>query len=131
MELPRCRAFTLLEVLVALAIFAMVAAVVLTSVGRSIRHAEQLQLKTLASWIADNRITELQLANPAPGEGNHTFRLEYAGRQWEVLSKIEPTSDRGLRRVNVWVALVPERGIHDTITNRALVSLTGFLSGSQ
>ena len=49
--------FTLLEVLVALAIFAIVAAVVLTAAGRSLNNAARLEALTLAGWIADNRLT--------------------------------------------------------------------------
>ena len=51
------RGFTLLEVLVALAIFALIAASVLTASARSVRTASQLENKTLAMWVADNRLT--------------------------------------------------------------------------
>ncbi len=51
----RVQGFTLLEVLVALAIFAIVAAVVLTAAGRSVNNAGRLETLTLAGWIADNR----------------------------------------------------------------------------
>ncbi|WP_313210910.1 type II secretion system minor pseudopilin GspI, partial [Stutzerimonas nitrititolerans] len=44
--------FTLLEVLVALAIFAIVAAVVLTAAGRSLNNAARLEALTLAGCIA-------------------------------------------------------------------------------
>ena len=46
------RGFTLLEVLVALAIFASVAAAVLTASARSLQNAARLEDKTLAGWIA-------------------------------------------------------------------------------
>ena len=46
------RGFTLLEVLVALAIFATVAAAVLTASVRSLQNAARLEDKTLAGWIA-------------------------------------------------------------------------------
>ncbi|OWK38753.1 putative type II secretion system protein I precursor [Pseudomonas oleovorans subsp. oleovorans] len=53
------RGFTLIELLVALAIFALIAASVLTASARSVRTASQLENKTLAMWVADNRLTEL------------------------------------------------------------------------
>ncbi|WP_019341371.1 type II secretion system minor pseudopilin GspI, partial [Stutzerimonas stutzeri] len=85
----RSRGFTLLEVLVALAIFAIVAAVVLTAAGRSVNNAGRLEALTLASWIADNRLTELQLQQPAPNVGREDTRLAFGGRQWQTLSEVE------------------------------------------
>ena len=123
----KARGFTLLEVLVALGIFATVSAVVLTAAGRSLSNAARLEEKTLAGWIADNRITELQLAKPTAGEGRDTQALEYADRRWESFSEIEATSDPALRRVTVWVAPRPVRGDSAPVRERAAVSLTGFL----
>lgn len=122
------RGFTLLEVLVALAIFATVAGAVLAASSRSLRNAEQLELKTLAGWIADNRIAELQLATPTPGVGRETGDLQFAGRRWETLSEIEATSEKSMRRVTVWVAPRPERGAGAPVRERAVLSLTGFLA---
>ncbi len=123
----RSRAFTLLEVLVALAIFATVAAVVLTAVSRSLYNAEQLELKTLAGWIADNRLTELQLAQPSPEEGDDTLRVEYAGRTWEVYSEVVNTAQPGMRRVDLWVALEAQSGQRVDVQERSVLSLNGFL----
>ena len=65
----RCRGFTLLEVLVALAIFAVVAASVLSASARSLKTAARLEDKTFATWLADNRLQEIQLADAPPVEG--------------------------------------------------------------
>lgn len=122
------RGFTLLEVLVALAIFATVASVVLTASSRSLQVAEQLELKAMAGWLADNRVTELQLASPTPGAGREDKSLEFGGRRWETHSEIEATSNKGLRRVTVWVAARPERGAAAPVKERSVLSLTGFLA---
>lgn len=120
--------FTLLEVLVALAIFAVVAASVLAASQRSLHIAEQLELKTMAAWIAENRITEMQLKRPTPGEGRETKVLDFGGRSWETLSEIEATSDQGIRRVSVWVALKPDRGGVVSVRERSQRMVTGFLA---
>ena len=121
------RAFTLLEVLVALAIFATVAAVVLTSAGRSLHNAARLEEKTLAGWIADNHLAEMQLRRPTPQPGRETQTLDFAGRRWELLSEIEPSDDPSLYRVQVWVASQNEHGARLRMEERAALVLTGFL----
>jgi len=120
--------FTLLEVLVALALFAVVAASVLAASQRSLQIAEQLELKTMAAWIAENRITELQIKRPTPAEGRETKVLDFGGRSWETLSEIEATSDQGIRRVSVWVALKPDRGGALSVRERSQRMVIGFLA---
>jgi general secretion pathway protein I len=125
---PRPGGFTLLEVLVALAIFAIVAAVVLTAAGRSVNNAGRLEALTLASWIADNRLTELQLQQPPPSIGREDLELEFGGRQWQTLSEVETSGTPGLLRIRVWVAAVASRRGNDgLIEQRAVTSLTGFV----
>ena len=121
------RGFTLLEVLVALAIFATVAAVVLTAAGRSLSNAGRLEELTLAGWIADNRISELQLQQVPPAIGRETRELEFGGRQWQTLSEVEASADPGLLRVTVWVALQTPRARSGSLAERAVTSLTGFI----
>jgi general secretion pathway protein I len=125
----RLRGFTLLEVLVALAIFAIVAAVVLTAAGRSVNNAGRLEALALAGWIADNRLTELQLQQPAPAIGREDQELEFGGRQWQTLSEVETSGTPGLLRIQVWVAAVEaRRGSNEgPIEQRAVTSLTGFV----
>ncbi|MBS4151897.1 type II secretion system minor pseudopilin GspI [Pseudomonadota bacterium DY0742] len=123
----RAGGFTLLEVLVALAIFAMVSAVVLTAAGRSTLNAARLEELTLASWIADNRITELQLQRTPPAPGRETTELECAGRQWQTLSEIRAAADPGLLQVTVWVALDEGRRRNRPLPERAVTSLSGFI----
>ena len=94
----RIRGFTLLEVLVALAIFALVAAVVLTAAGRSVSNAARLESLTLAGWIADNRLTELQLQRPPPAVGREERALSFGDRQWQTLSAVEDSGTPGLLR---------------------------------
>jgi general secretion pathway protein I len=125
--LPRSRGFTLLEVLVALAIFAIVAAVVLTAAGRSVNNAGRLEALTLAGWIADNRLTELQLQQPAPSIGREDLELEFGGRQWQTLSEVETSGTPGLLRIRVWVAAAESRRGNGSIAERAVTSLTGFV----
>ncbi|MBB3103242.1 type II secretion system minor pseudopilin GspI [Azomonas macrocytogenes] len=121
----RSGGFTLLEVMVALAIFAIVAAAVLTATSRALTNSARLTDLTLAGWVADNRLTELQLAKPVPGTGREKHELDYADRRWATESLIEATSDPSLLRATVWVA-IPSRS-RSSPSAHALTSLTGFL----
>lgn len=123
----RTAGFTLLEVLVALAIFGIVAAVVLTAAGRSLNNAGRLEALTLSGWIADNRLTELQLQQPPPSIGRETRELEFAGRQWQTLSEVQASADPGLLRITVWVAAAEQRAGEAQLQERAVTRLDGFI----
>lgn len=126
LPLSRQRAFTLLEVLVALAIFATVAAAVLTAAASSVRNAARLEEKALAGWLADNQLVELQLQRPSPGTGRNQREVSYAGRDWQLQEAIDSTSDPAMRRVTLWVA-PRDRRSSDSIEERASLVLTGFI----
>lgn len=125
--MKRSGGFTLLEVLVALAIFALVAASVLTATVRSLQTAARLEEKTLAMWIADNRLTELQLAPSPAATGMDAGEVQFAGRQWQWQSEVQVTREADMRRVTLWVAPVESGRVAGDLRERAVVSLNGFL----
>jgi general secretion pathway protein I len=124
----RARGFTLLEVLVALAIFALVAASVLGVSARSLQTAAKLEDKTMAMWVADNQLSEMQLAPEVPSVGNQQGQVDFANRQWLWQSTVETTSEPAMRRVTIWVATRDERGRGGEPKERAAAYLVGFLS---
>lgn len=127
----RAGGFTLLEVLVALAIFALVAASVLTATARSLQIAARLEDKTLAMWVADNRLTELQLEKQPVATGDEQGEVMLAGRRWQWQSEVKTTSEADMRRVTLWVAPVEPSGAVGGVRERAVVSLNGFIGGMQ
>lgn len=129
--MKRVQGFTLLEVLVALAIFALVAASVLSATARSLQTASRLEEKTLAMWIADNRLTELQLSQSPVADGREQGEVEFAGRRWQWQSEVQGTSEPDMRRVTLWIAPMPAERAASEVRERAVVSLNGFLGVMQ
>ena len=107
------RGFTLLEALVALAIVALGMMAVQTQLNRYVVSAVATEERTLASWVAANKITELSVASSWPELGSSDDEIEFAQRQWRMVIDVSETPVENLRRVDVRVYLAdnPERVI--------------------
>ena len=116
--------FTLLEVLVALAIFAVSALVIMEQRSRSVQQLTRLEEKTLALWIAENALSEIRLEQPWPSTGNNEFVVDSANREWRVEQLIEDTSNESLRKIVVNVFKEEEQ---KAPSDNALITLTSFV----
>lgn len=101
----RSRGFTLVEVLVALMIVAIGLAALMTAVSATARTSGYLRDKTLAQWIALNRLTEVRLMVNKLGQNADTGQLEFANRTWHYDTRYFDTSIGGMKRVVVRVWL--------------------------
>ena len=54
----RLRGFTLLEVMVALAVLAIALSAIMRAAGSATRNIEEVKLRTLALWSAENLLAE-------------------------------------------------------------------------
>jgi general secretion pathway protein I len=106
--------FTLLEAMVALVIVALGMMAVNTQLGRYAATSLHIEQKTLASWIATNKITELSVQSSWPELGDQEEEIDFAGRTWHCRTEIVETEVPNLRRADVYVSLVdnPESVIH-------------------
>jgi general secretion pathway protein I len=106
--------FTLIEVMVALVIVAFGMMAVHTMLNSYAAAAVYTEQKTLASWIATNKLTELSIGPTWPPLGDSDEDVEFAGRQWRCEIEVSETPVTNLRRVDVSVLLVddPERVVH-------------------
>lgn len=97
----RARGFTLLEVLIALAIVAMSVGALLGTVTSSASNVIYLKEKTLAEWVALNRLTEIRIATNMPGEGRRMGSSVMGGVRWEWEEEVTELPIQGMFRVDV------------------------------
>lgn len=105
---PRQRSetgFTLIEVMVALTIFAFCAVSMHFVLSQSVDSFAKIERKSFASWIAENQLAELRLEEKLPAARETKTDVEFAGREWEVKTQIANTEDPNMRRVEVTVSL--------------------------
>lgn len=113
------RAFTLIEVLVALVVVAVAVAALARAGGASLALQHELEQRTLALWVADNHLAELALAGRLePGVRRGSERM--AGREWHWRSETRPAPGGDLWRVDVRVSSAAD-------PDNAVFTHTGFL----
>lgn len=95
------RGFTLLEVLIALAIVAVSAGALLGTVTSSASNVIYLKDKTLAEWVALNRVTEISTAQTKPGAGRRKGNSVMGGMRWEWEETITELPVEGMFRIEV------------------------------
>ena len=99
----RRNGFTLLEVLVALAITSLAAVLVAAAFAQMLDNSVSMRERTYASWIAQNKITELRLANQLPEVSTSSGDVEFANGTWYWRAEITESGVENLFRVNVSV----------------------------
>jgi general secretion pathway protein I len=102
---PRSGGFTLIEVLVALVIVALGLTALLVAVNGTARTSGFLRDKTLAQWIALNRLTEVRLNLIKFGQNTDTGELDFGNRKWHYDTRYFDTSIASMKRVVVRVYL--------------------------
>jgi general secretion pathway protein I len=95
--------FTLLEIMVALAIFATLATAVLSASQYVVRQAFAVEERLIAAWVADNQLNELRLQPGGIGQSQRIVQMDR--RDWVVRHHILAASDERLLKVDVEVSL--------------------------
>lgn len=94
--------FTLIEVMLAMAIFAIAGTALLSSTDSSLRNLSYLEQKMIANWVVSNQLVEASLAPTWPPR-NKQGSEEMAGHQWYWQRKIIKTTDKNMRAIVVEV----------------------------
>ena len=115
------RGFTLIEVMVALAIVGLALPALLFQVMGNVDTEAYLRDKALAQWVAENRLAETRLMRRMGQQvlsGTASGIEKMGGRRWQWRVQSLPTSVPGMRRLQFEVG--PQDG-------EKLISLVGFI----
>ncbi|HLA75555.1 MAG TPA: type II secretion system minor pseudopilin GspI [Gammaproteobacteria bacterium] len=119
--LRRHAGFTLLEVMVALAVLAIALAALVKGVSANVDNSAYLRDRTLAHWVAMNKIAEAQVRHDWPAVGSSEGTALMAVREWHWKIIIAATADPNVRRMDVEV----RANARDTQALTKLISYLG------
>lgn len=109
--------FTLVEVLIALAVLAIALTAVMRTMGQAIDTTATLRERNIALWIAQNRLSEHRMRNDWPAPDTTDGEAEMAGRKWFWREQVSTTPEPNIRRIEITV----RRDSNDENTQAQLV----------
>ena len=95
--------FTLLEMLVALAVFSLAALALVRLQGVTLRTAADLDSKAMGQIVARNLMVDVQTDPVRPSIGEEDGEVSNGGRRWRWSRVVKPTDDRRLLQVDLTV----------------------------
>lgn len=119
----RHKGFTLLEVLVALVIVGTALGASLRAVASLTQNSADLRTATLATWSAENRLSQIRLAQTWPPLGANGFPCSQADLLLQCEEQVYSTPNPFFRRVEV--------SVYDADHSRRIIKLTQVVSNAQ
>lgn len=116
----RSRAFTLVEILVALAVLAVALAATTRAASLATDGARETRARLLATWAAGNRVAELRARRLFPAPAVTTATVEQGGLALVIQESVTDTANPTIRRLELSVADARDPG-------RVLSLQTAFL----
>lgn len=96
---------TLLEVMVALLIFALAGTAVMKAASDHLNGVGQIENITFATWVANNRLTQMKLENKWPPKNEEKGSQEMSNRVWYWQQNVIKTTDPELLAIEIVVGL--------------------------
>lgn len=101
----KSRGFTLLELLVAMAIFATAGVAIMQVSSAHVRNLTQIDELMMARYIADNQMQLAMLDKEWPGKDKQQGEVEMANRKWLWQQLRTKVPDEDLRQVQISISL--------------------------
>lgn len=100
---PDSNGFTLIEVLIALVILAIALAAAARAANMATSGAEESKLRTLATWVAQNRIALLTATRQFPSAGTASGKSSMGGIEFNWQQTASDTPNAAFRKIEVRV----------------------------
>lgn len=98
-SLSKNTGFTLLEVLLAMAVFAIAGVALLGAAGNNFTNINHLETKMVANWVASNQLVEATLDQAWPPKNNKKGKVEMASREWHWKQNVIKTENSDMRAI--------------------------------
>jgi general secretion pathway protein I len=116
--------FTLIEVMLAMAIFSIAGIALLSASDNNIKNLSHLENKVLANWLASNQLVEVTLDTTWPPKNNKKGTVEMAGQEWFWLQKVIKTENQDMRSIVIEIR-------NDEDEKLPITTMVTFVSKSQ
>lgn len=120
-QLTHHHGFTLIEILVAMAIIAIAMSALVKASGDYTASAAYLKQKTLAHYVAMNELNKLQISNTWPALGTEKTTVKLASHDWAVTREILETADKSTQAARFTVFVNAD-------SKQPITHLQGYLS---
>ena len=117
----KTRGFTLIEDMLAMAVFSIAGIALLSAASNNARNIGYLESKMFANWVASNQLVAASLEKKWPPKNNLKGDVELAGRTWFWQQKVIKTTDKDMRAIIMEVRLNEDDEL-------AVSSLTTYVS---
>lgn len=122
----RQRGFTLVEVLIALAVLAIALVAFVSAGAQNADYATYIRDRSIAQWVARNQLAEYQLQANWPSIGKKDGNTDMSGSKWHWQADIQSSPDPQVRRIDMRVYTVdPATGKPDT---DSILLISGFIT---
>lgn len=118
------RGFTLIEIIIALVVISVALGAVIATTGNSVNHGAHIKDKTIALWVAQNVIADVNIKNNWLSTGVKNQDMMMAGRQWFIKNNVIQTPDKNIRKMDVSI-------FTDQKSENKIITLTAYIVKEQ